>query len=554
MFELDAKAPGMDKLVAMLTQAEGKLKEGHHHLKETESEWKGVGSAVKEASNKLKEFEEAAGIALAIEGVEKMTEAVTELGKEIVETAAKTESLNFSMEVNFGKEGGKEIEEWAERLQKKTPFTAEQIKGWGIELGHAGVAMKDLDKYMFAGLDVAARSADKAQGMANAMEALKRVQLTGHIGGRQLLGLGLPVENLMALPKFHGMKKSQILQNLDKANLTTDDLFRAMTGGKPIGELGADMQNLLETKVKNVKTLPEQYYEKAVDSPAFEPFKGKLDELAEQFNPDSEQGQKILKEFFDVLSSIVDGIKEIDFKELASDVRDFVSAMKDLASVLGFGLHAAGGVIHAERQAVKTQEVQGDIAQQAQESKGIWAGLKAAFSGGSSSASFGSPLGAGGGVADAIAELQARNGENAAKGMVKGASDGVKDVKAAGAELGTALHEGASGPEGIDAHSPSKKFEQLGRWANAGFARGVLGTASMVTDALRSAITIPARAGGGGDVAAGGISLSISGTQVNVHGSGSSHETGTSAAEALFQSIEARFLALVERARRQRGG
>src|SRR6185312_15546557 len=180
LFELDAKAPGMDKLLQQLGQSNAKLKESHGHLKHAEEGFKGVGKSVEEVSKKLSEMTEFLGVALAFEGVAKLTEGFMDLGKEILNAAAQAESLSFSLDVNFGK-GGKEIEEWADRLAKKTPFTDDQIKGWAIELGHAGVAMKDLDKYMFAALDVAARSADKAGAMATAVEAMRRVEMTGKI-------------------------------------------------------------------------------------------------------------------------------------------------------------------------------------------------------------------------------------------------------------------------------------------------------------------------------------------------------------------------------------
>ncbi len=573
LFELDAKAPGMDKLLTMLGQSNAKLKEGHGALKHETEEVKGLGGAFEKLIHSglepfLKKAEQIAEFEFIREGAEKLLEfpelladKIRELGDELVDTAAKTESLNFSLDVNFGA-GGKEISEWADKLAKQTPYTAAQIRSWAIELGHAGVAMKDLDKYMFAGLDVAARSADKVGAMQAAMEAMRRVEMQGKVNARTLINMGIPVEKLMAtVPKLHGMTKIQANQALDQIEIGKEDLFRAITGGKPIGDVGADMQNLLSTKVKNLTSLPEQYFEKAADSAAFAPFKAKLDDIFKSFDPDSDKGKQIMASFAAMLMSIVDGLQKINFKEVADDFGKFVSAIEKMVPVIvqitgdigatvqdaankggaakrvlmnytPFGLLQGGQ--QREDKAFDIMRREGSL----MSDKGINKTLSSVIPGY-------------GYVADTYLNprfYQLRFGD-ATKGAVKGLDDGNGAIEAAGARAGAAAVDGAAGPKGIDAHSPSKKFEQLGMFANMGFVRGMRATAGTVADAIAGTFGVPTRRPGAAP--SGGVTLSVHGTHIHVAHGG--REEGAAAAEGFWASIEARLLAMLERKRSEEG-
>jgi len=101
--------------------------------------------------------------------------------------------------------------------------------------------------------------------------------------------------------------------------------------------------------------------------------------------------------------------------------------------------------------------------------------------------------------------------------MIGDAISGVKITSSEkkGAAIGAAVVEGAKGSAGLDAHSPSRKMQQLGMYAvqgfNAGLAtagpNGMLGRIGISAGDLR-----PSNAnGGGGGVNLGGITLNISG-------------------------------------------
>lgn len=101
-------------------------------------------------------------------------------------------------------------------------------------------------------------------------------------------------------------------------------------------------------------------------------------------------------------------------------------------------------------------------------------------------------------------------------GLTGGLYSGVAAVLSAGAQLAGASVQGAAGPKGIDAHSPSKKFDQLAGFATKGFTnrfeRDTSVPSAMATmmgrpvDEAVSAARSSSRSGGG---ASGGNSYNI---------------------------------------------
>lgn len=531
IFEIDARTPGLDKLVASLDKSNTKLKEAHKNLKQGDDGFKGIGKSIDEVNHKLHDFGEALGVVLVFEGVEKLTEKFMELGKEIVETAGKTESLNFSLGVNF-KGDAKGVTEWIDRIASKTPFTAAQLKGFANELGKAGVASKDLDKYIAAGLDVAAHSSDKMGSMMSALSVLQRAHGIGKIRGAQLLELGVPAENLKSLPGFEKLNKQQAIKKLGKSDINMEDLFRVISGGKQLGAVGIGMADLLDTKMKNVKTLPEQFMEKAATSPAMEPFKAKLDEMFNTLNPESVKGQQILKSFNDMLVTIVDGLKNFDFDAAARGIHAFIDALKELGPLIGYAGKTTGAFVKAvvpnkdESHLSRNLKLVGAVASPV----GSWfdehvkgAGEKLAGA-----------LGFAGGLP--------KSGVDIGKNLPKGIASGLEAAKpeAVGAVKDVATSTAQAGRDALGVQSPSKVFEEIGRQTGAGFALGMQGSGQGIRDAVEDAIYIPPpRPIGGAGGFGGGVNVMIGGITVHVAGHGDLNDlTADQLVAALKKKLE----------------
>jgi hypothetical protein len=111
-------------------------------------------------------------------------------------------------------------------------------------------------------------------------------------------------------------------------------------------------------------------------------------------------------------------------------------------------------------------------------------------------------------VARDIVEGGVQTGQDIAAGIGKGIDAGIPAVRAAGARAGQAAVDGARGPAGADAHSPSRKTERLGGDMDEGAIRGMERDASGVAAAAAKALAPdveprPGQAGPAGGTTAG---------------------------------------------------
>lgn len=70
-------------------------------------------------------------------------------------------------------------------------------------------------------------------------------------------------------------------------------------------------------------------------------------------------------------------------------------------------------------------------------------------------------------------EQGGRTGAAGVAGLVEGARAGMSLAEVTGAEVAMSLVDGAAGPDGIDAHSPSRKFRRLGEFSALGLVEGM---------------------------------------------------------------------------------
>ncbi len=323
----------------------------HRHRYETE----GVGKELREAAGRAHEFAEAIGIIAAFEIFHEGIEVVREMGMEILRTSAEAERMDKSFQLRFGMEGGKEAIEYAERFAKNTEFTDNQTKGFVSELGRAGVPLEEMDRYMAAAGDMAAMTGDKVQGMAGAISGLSRARMTGVIDSRELLKIGIGVDEIRKIPEF-ARKSKEELHALMKpgGEFTEEQLFRVIASKGPetnnVGDVATQMAGTMGAQLDKLAALPEQYMEKFRNSKGFDGLKVKFGEILGSLDPDGPRGGRIfssLERSFDHIAGIVGGIDfdraaqtfetEVlpDIEGIASAIAkvDWVSGIKGMLSV-----------------------------------------------------------------------------------------------------------------------------------------------------------------------------------------------------------------------------
>lgn len=115
---------------------------------------------------------------------------------------------------------------------------------------------------------------------------------------------------------------------------------------------------------------------------------------------------------------------------------------------------------------------------------------------------------------DMIAGWSVELGENLWKGIVNGITAGITHIKNAASKVVTALKSTFTG--GLEIQSPSKVFEQYGKYTSEGFAQGVDKGSPQVNNSLSKMVSPQSKSGGiaGG---AGGLSGSNISATVNVY-------------------------------------
>jgi hypothetical protein len=90
-----------------------------------------------------------------------------------------------------------------------------------------------------------------------------------------------------------------------------------------------------------------------------------------------------------------------------------------------------------------------------------------------------------------LADAGASIGRSLIDGLVAGITGGVSAAAGAASGAASAVIAAASGPKGFDAHSPSKKLEELGGFASEGLAKGITRKAPLATSAVADMVSPP---------------------------------------------------------------
>ncbi len=488
--------------------------------------FKGVGSAIEHTQSRMATFLEFTGAILAVEAVKKITEGIIDLGAEILHASGEAERMDMSLKLTVGEEGAKNVLEWIDKISSKTRFTDDQLKGWAGQLLRSGVAMKDVDKYIAAGLDLNAKGGD----MGTAIEALNRAQITGKIGTRQLVGLGISTAQIGTLDGYQGLSKDALNKKIEAGSITTDQLFKLIAGKDGvIGDLGLKGGEDFETKLKNLKTLPEQYFQKFAESPAFETLKGKMGEIFDSLDPNSERGAKIFGSIERSFTKFVDLIARIDFEKVASTIETkVVPAMETLAGLIK---PMVDGILRIVDGASMFAHAVGVVTKPGRDAA-------SGFAGGLSPA-----LDFAGGAFDFIKNhvgLGKDAGQAVTDGMKAGMS-GMDDVMQSSAVQSIDATKDAWG-----IHSPSKVAEEMGRNISAGMRSG------LGDDVAAGAFAVPAP-NGGRSVGAGWGAPQIT-IEVNVDGHGKSgSELGQLIAAEIASVVPSMLLGAFEQANTESG-
>lgn len=338
----------------------------------------------------------------------------------------------------------------------------------------------------------------------NLLLAIGQIKTAGKLQGdelNQLTEAGLNSSLMFeVLEEKLGKSRDEVLKLKESGKLMADDVLPAILAsiqkltGKELGQAAEEATDTVAGTMRRLEQLPGRFFLAVADELEKSELEGSLKGLLEAFDPQS-----------DAFAAGVETVAEaVQFAAEALDAG--LPLAKELGSGFAEGIKAFLGIDTNEDffEMWKDPETLAAVREWGQH-LGMIAGALAKLLG--MMVEFGPAIG---GTADsavsAYASGQGPAGALAAAatdmvaGFVKNLWDGQDDAYAAGAALGDAAIEGARGPEGVDAHSPSKKAGVVGDYVNQGLAGGVDGDLSRVERAGQNA----------GSAALGGIQSTAS--------------------------------------------
>lgn len=501
-----------------------------------------LGHAFDGAREKVMGFSEAIGLVLAFEGVEKLIDLVKELGSEILHAGASEQRSNLAFEFAFGAEKAEELLGYMDQFRKASEFNEDTVKDMMLQLSRAGFAAAELPRAMAAAGDIAARFTDKTAGLSSALMALSTLKTTGRIEGRQFKALGLGEENAEAkffavLSRRTGVGVEALKKQMQDGKVKLEDaqeaLYSIIAGER--GVLGAGVVKAgqgMAAKLTHFREIPELIFESVEKSPAFARFATFIGEMTEKLGPEGPLGSKLATGLGHAFDAVATKLSQIDEK----DIEGFVMALAKLPGVIADLTNALVKLVPVASKAAGAVSVLMDDSDKSTlgnpaignapligPAYTAWRLFKAAIS-----------------DDDAA--------KNAAHAQVQGLestmlADGPK-IYRVGAGAAQQSIAGFKGPQGIDSHSPSKKFAHLGRMSAEGFEEGLNDGVDAMDIAAPSRRMLGSVADVAAPVAGGAGSVSVSApVTVNVSGTESTPEQ---IAEVIRVEVPSAILAALE--------
>ncbi len=249
----------------------------------------------------------------------RVVEVLADLGKEMIGAAAEAERVDISFGLLFGEKAGGALLDNLDQLRGFLDIADNSMKSFASRLGTAGFAAKEIPKALAAAADIGAilggpQHADSAIG------ALERLQLSGEINKRVLMGLGVaPDEFGRRLGVMLGKGANEAMKAAEAGGVGREQLIEAVyqtieakTHGV-IGTAGLEAGRSVGALLSRVKELPEQYFEELRNGKGFSIFRGFLENVAGLLSPRSDFGREISQQ----LDEIFGGTMRVIFGDIS---------------------------------------------------------------------------------------------------------------------------------------------------------------------------------------------------------------------------------------------
>ena len=338
---------------------------------------------------------------------------------------------------------------------------------------------------MAAALDISALPGGNPD---EAISAIGRLMRTGHVDNRVLGGLGFGENDFFAqMTKRTGIGREALKKEMEAGKLDTaqglEALYDLVTKrtGKDLGGAGVGMSTSLGARLTHLKDLPEQFSQGLSKTEGYEKFSATIGRLLETLDPESATGKRIFANLDKAFLGFADSLAKVDMEKFSKTVVGLFTALPPLIeattrAIIALSSATAGWLTgpskigKSDSQAVPTPGIKMDLFKgMAMQANGMPVPMRPNGKSNWFDRMFG--------YSDADAARDTKRWEEnygkIGKGAEAGITKGIPGAEKSAAELGDATVKAMAGPSGIDAQSPSKKFEKLGRMSVAGYARGM---------------------------------------------------------------------------------
>jgi tape measure domain-containing protein len=439
------------------------------------------------------------GARAAFDVVRDLGGAFLDLGKNIVTTAAGAQDLNLAVRLNVGDKGAFDVQQLADIFQKRTRFDDDQVKESLLPLLDVGISDKNLlGDLATAASDISVRRKSGLAGMQGALGAFQRIALKGEVDGRALRELAIgEADYFKDLGGLLGITAEQAKKAASEGKIKSQTLLSvalnqvAQREGGSLGNASIEGGKTLGATLARLQNLQGNLLKQMADSPGLKRFQGVLDNFVEvMLGP---TGERIVARLDSIFSGIVDAVfgslegpdgakrltEIIDgwLDSFDSFVKEFRAEWPDIKAGLTTAKDVAVGLLEVMGQLTPTLKMLGSVLQYTPAGFLAKRVGKAALAHGQLSEQ---------GIEPGLLE-STRIGGRIFQGMA--VDDAIKQAHIAGKEMGEAVVSGCS--VGLDAHSPSRKLQALGRYAAEGFAIGLDGGEARVEASVRGALVSP---------------------------------------------------------------
>ena len=483
-------------------------------LDKVSSPAKTMDNRIKEMSEHLeklqKQFSALAGVEmfkLAYEGAEKLVDKVKELGLEALRAAdfERSAAINFKA-LTGNAELGEGMLTAAKRFALKAGTELKATVSQFAGLRMAGIVDPgNIGKLVAAAYDVQNKSFGR-KSADSVLDMFSSIQTRGQLAGRMLMGMDgiISAKALGAQLGFNVTTMKQLQALLDKSPVGAAQGIKAimtvLAGTKGmVGEVTKEIGQGWGGSVTKLQTAWDLLLGSFEKSDAFTNIIDIVNSVTDALNPMKDSGKRI----YEIFSSAADAIGDM-LKPLKSD-----TGMDDFLD----GLETAKNIVLTIAQTFL------DI--------GKFAGRAASV--------FSPDMAKGQTRMSAISEMLGLKKKEAQAPAAIGLRPfaAYEDMMRKVGETGGAAHmEGVKGPKGLDARSPSKAYERLGKWSIEGFNNGL--NSGRISSPVAS---LPGMAGSGGG-SRPAISFTINASTTDAKGLGErARDVVASALAAAFEEI-----------------